>query len=514
MSDRHGSYPPDEPIIGGSYPSSGAYAPAQDEPIGDPSAAYNDGDDEAEWDDEYDEYDDDDGYYDDYDDGGTPARQPMFYVFIGLAALIGGIVIFLLFSLVNNGGGGATPPATEFKVFVDSPTPNQRIETGQATDVNVRAKSSEAITKFELFADDQSVDLVAVTNPPAADGTYSATLKLPAYDNKGTYHIKIRVTAASGAHKDSDPVTIIAIEPVGAKPQSVKGKVVADATAREGPGDDFPVAKTLTAGTDVNIVGRTSDSQWLLVDIDGGRWVKRNAITAQDSLDLVPVRNPTPVAQPTPTIGVRPSPSPTAAPTVNAKDPDFFPAGASLSDDGKTLHVVVGNQATNGYIGPLVVSVSGVSPGTLTMVFNVNVPANGSATVDFDVDISSGADKTANVKVDSGNAIHEQNEDNNNASFPVKIVAENPQLSLSVAVEDGGTLAVTVKNSGGALAAPSATIRVTLGSASSSIDKPLAIAKGASQTVNGVQKPQGSGTATVDVIVNGTKLASATVAIS
>lgn len=513
MSDRHGSYPPDEPIIGASYPPSGGYGTAQDDHGADLDAGYSD-DDQADWDDEYDEYDED-GYYDEYDDGGAPARQPMFYVFIGLAALIGGIVIFLLFSLVNNGGGNNSTPATEFKVFIDSPTPNQRIEIGQPTDVNVRAKSSEAITRFELFAENQSVDSVTVTNPPASDGTYSATLKLPAYGNKGTYHVKVRVTSASGAHKDSDPVTIIAIEPVGAKPQSVKGKVVADATAREGPADDSPVARTLTAGTDVNIIGRTSDSEWLLVDIDGGRWVKRNAITAQDSLDLVPVRNPTPVPQATPTIGAAPSPSPTAAPTVNAKAPDFFPAGASLSADGKTLHVVVGNQSTNGYVGPLVVSVSGVSPGTLTLVFNVNIPANGSATVDFNVDLGGATEKTAVVKVNPGpNAIPEQNQDNNSASFPVKIQAENPQLTLTVTVEQGGTLSVTVNNTGGPLAAPNATIRVTLGSASSSIEKPLAIAKGASQTIGGVQKPQGTGNATVDVIVNGTKLASATVVIS
>ena len=242
---------PEEPVIGGSYPPPRGSAPASDEAyIGSDDDRYDD-DQQGDWDDEYDEYDDDEGYYDDYDDGGAP-RQPMFYVFIGLAALIGGIVIFLLFSLVNNGAGGGSPtPATEFKVFVDSPTPNQRIEIGQPTDVMVRAKASEAITRFELFSQNRSVDSVAVTNPPTSDGTYSATLKLPGYASKGNYAIKVRVTSTSGAHKDSDPVTVIAIEPVGAKPQQVKGKVVADATARQGARRRFAVAKTLTAGTDV-----------------------------------------------------------------------------------------------------------------------------------------------------------------------------------------------------------------------------------------------------------------------
>ena len=96
-----------------------------------------------------------------------------------------------------------------------------------------------------------------------------------------------------------------------------------------------------------SILGRTTDSEWLLVDVDNGLWVKRNAITAQDSLDLVPVRKPTPVPEPSPTIGAAPSPSPTASPTVNAKAPDFFPAGAVLSDGGSKLHVTVGNQSVN-----------------------------------------------------------------------------------------------------------------------------------------------------------------------
>ena len=84
MTDR---YSPDEPIIGASYPPSGPVSTFADDGsyIGASTATYVD-DEEAEWDDGYDEYDPE--YDEDYDDfyGGAPARQPMFYVFIGLAA--------------------------------------------------------------------------------------------------------------------------------------------------------------------------------------------------------------------------------------------------------------------------------------------------------------------------------------------------------------------------------------------------------------------------------------------
>ena len=216
MSDRYGSYPPDEPVIGGSYPPPGRPTSTQGEGYIGAQPPFQDEDEAWEGDDEDDQYDGDD-YYDDGYDGEPPARQPMFYVFIGLAALIGGIIIVLLFSLVNSGGGGGTDPkaSTTFKVFVDSPTPNKRIEIGKPEDVIVRAKASEAITRFELFVGDQAVDSVSVTKPPAADDTYSATLRLPGFDRKGNNSIFVRVTSASGEHKDSEKITVIAIEPVG-----------------------------------------------------------------------------------------------------------------------------------------------------------------------------------------------------------------------------------------------------------------------------------------------------------
>ena len=78
-------------------------------------------------DDEYDEddYEDDEdsyGYYDEYEDS-APARQPMFYVFVALAALVGGIVVFLLFSLVNNGNGGSPSGGGDTKFAVSTASP-------------------------------------------------------------------------------------------------------------------------------------------------------------------------------------------------------------------------------------------------------------------------------------------------------------------------------------------------------------------------------------------------------
>jgi hypothetical protein len=511
MSDRYGSYPPDEPVIGGSYPPPGSPIPAQGEPyIGAPprfedeAEAWDDGDDPGEYDD--DQYDDD--YYDDGYDGEAPARQPMFYVFIGLAALIGGIIIVLLFSLVNgSGGGGDTPASTAFKVFIDSPTPNMRIEIGKPEDVLVRAKASEPITRFELFVGDQPVDALSVTKPSAADDTYSATLRLPGFDKKGNNQIFVRVTAASGEHKDSDKITVIAFEPVGAKPLFIKGKAVADATVREGPGDIFPVVKTLTAGTEVTILGRTRDSDWLLIDMDNGRWVKRNAIgELGDSLSLVPVKDPTPVPQPSATNTAVPSPSPSVSPTPNGKLPDFVPQNATLTDGGAKLRVTIGNPSSNNYTGPLVVSVSGVNPGTLSQAFSVNLPANGSATVEFDLNPPLTTQKTATIKVDPDNAVKEANEDNNRVDFGLTPATSQPDLVITTVDPGANSITIGIRNNGAALPASEITIRITVGGAKAELTKTLALAKGQDASFS-VAKP-GSGAGRVDVLISGISVAS------
>ncbi len=513
MSDRYGSYPPDEPVIGASYPPSVTSAP--DEPYISASG-YGPQDDDYEEDDEYydDEYDDDE-YYDDGYYEETPARQPLFYVFVGLAALVGGIIIFLLITLLNGGSDGSKAAATDFKVLIQSPLPNARIEVGKAEDVAVSAKSTEQITRFELFRDDQSVDSQSLTSEPGTDGTYTAnaTLKLPAFDRKGTSKIFVRVTSVSGAHKDSDPVTLIAIEPVGAKPQTIKGKVIADAGVHDAPQDESPVTSTITSGAMVTILGRTTDSSWLLIDVQNGRWVKRNAIEPQDSLDLVPVRDPTPVPAPSPTNTTVATPSPQPSPTVDANAPDFVAQNASLEDGGARLQVTVTNSSAHSYTGPLVVAVSGVNPGTLTQVFSVNLPANGSTTVSFDLNPVVSTQVTATVRVDPENAIKEANEDNNRVAVVLQPPVAQPDLVITNSAIGPDSVTVTIKNNGGALPSSSVKVRLSLdnGNATDST-KSIALAKG--QEISFAVPRPGNGDCTVTVLVDDVPVASSKITIT
>ncbi|MGB4863878.1 MAG: CARDB domain-containing protein [Tepidiformaceae bacterium] len=530
MSDRNDTdYPDDEPVIGANYAPS---APPPPPPIGKapyiggPGPAYDDAraigyndpqtegpydDDEFDDDEYYDEDEDDEyGYYDDDDyEEAVPARQPMFYVFIALAALVGGIVVFLLFSLVNNNGDSGEPAlgGTKFAVVIGSPVKGTRIEVGKPQEVIVEASATETITRFELFVGDKLTDTVNVTETPS-DNKYRAVLKYT-LASKGNYDLRVKVTASSGATKESAPTQVTGFESVGERPQTIKGKVVADTTLHTGPGDSFPESGTLKAGTEVTIVGKDKDVQWLLVDsLEGQQWAKRNAINELDTLDLVPTRGVTPTPAPTqpPTNTVAPSPSVTTSPTTNPSAPDFVPTNAVLVEGGSVLRVTVQNSSNNPYNGPLVIAVSGDVPAA-EIVIDANLGANGTATVDFDLNPPITTDKKkAVVSVDPKNAIKESRENNNDATFVLLAPEEAPAIVVQ-APTVADKITVTIKNNGGPLAATTVTVRVKAENSEAAQSQNLALATG--QTATFVVSKPGTGAATAEVVINDQVVASA-----
>jgi hypothetical protein len=344
-------------------------------------------------------------------------------------------------------------------------------------------------------------------------------LALPA---KGNYEIFVRVTVSSGETKDSSKVRVIAIEPVGERPQTIKGKEVADTTLRHGPGDDFPESGTLKAVQEVTIKGKNKTIDWLLIDsAHGERWTKRNAIEPLDSLDLVPIRDVTPTPAPTqePTSTTIPSPSPSpsasASPSPSAASPDFVPTNAVLIDGGSVLRVTIQNASNNSYDGALVVGVGGDVPGKEIAIAAKLAGNGGTATLDFDVSPPiTTTGKKAVISVDPKNAIKELREDNNGATFVLLPPEESPNIVIQApTITPAGPIALTIQNDGGPLSATSVTVKVRLGGSVTSEDKNVALAKGQTATFS-VARPQGSGTATAEVMINGQVVASATFIIT
>jgi len=528
MSDRYdNNFSDDEPIIGG--PSAPSYPPpyppgpsrigSQEEYDASDGGSYGAADDyEDGYEDEFEDdeyYEEDDGYY--YDDGRPPARQPMFYLFIAIAALVGGIVVFLLFSLVNNGGDKtASPGAAKVEVKIDSPARDKRIEVGKSEDVSVLATATEPLSRFELYVGDKLTDSVDITETPA-DNRYTAILHLK-LQAKGNYDIFVRATSSTGATKDSAKVRVIGIEPVGERPQTIKGKVATDTTLRTGPGDSFAEAGTLKGGQEVTILGKSRNIDWLLVDsAQGPRWAKRTAIEPADSLDLVPVRDvtptPAPTQQPTNTAVPSPSPSASVSPSPNPNSPDFVPTNAILIDGGTGLRVTVQNVSNTAYNGPLVVAVGGDVPSN-SVVFDAKLAANGgSATVDFAVNPAiTDKGKKAQVSVDPANAVKELREDNNSATFVLTPPEEAPEIQIQAPQVAASGVTITIQNVGGPLAATSVTVRVKVGNTEAAQSQNIALAKNQTATFT-VSKP-GTGEAVAEVVIGGQVVASASFTIS
>jgi hypothetical protein len=514
MSDQRGSYGEDEPIIGLTY----APPPASPPPA---EPAYDYRDDEElpadDWqDDQYVDSGqetyayDDDGYYVIGDDAEQPARQPLFYVFIVLALVIGAGVVFGLFALVRSGDDDAGPAATQhtrFRVQIVSPAPGERLPAGQVHEVIAQATSTDRITKFALLVDGRVVDEVDAV-PPQSGAVYTATLRTR-FDQRGEYTLRVRVTAASGDSEETPGVRVSAFEDAGDRPASIRGRVTSTTPVYAGPSETADEVGRLRAGTEVDIRARTRDSRWLQVDGTTPGWVPRDTIQELDSLALVQVREPTPTPQPTQRPAT-PTATPTTSPTPNpAELPDFVPADARLvfGEGGKTLLRVTIRNGGAPYQGVLEVAVSGGVVDSLA--FPVNLTTNGTTVFDFDAPaVTEPIDVT--VSIDPSNAVVEVRDDNNTTTFRgLRPPAPLPNVTITGVSVGNDTVQVTVANSGGAIA-QGTPITVTLQGNSSTLTGGLG--QGQSLTFV-VPRPPGNGTARVTVSVNGVVVASADVGL-
>ena len=97
-----------------------------------------------------------------------------------------------------------------------------------------------------------------------------------------------------------------------------------DINMRSGPGIDYDIVGTLSAGKSLEIVGRNFDSSWWQVSApDGLCWVSADVVTSSNVDDTVPVVEAPPVpVQPEPTeIPPQPTPIPTEPPPTPIPQP-------------------------------------------------------------------------------------------------------------------------------------------------------------------------------------------------
>lgn len=506
MTERQHPQETDEPIIGATYPPSdapGATATGYDESgyVGAPGPNDDQWYDDDEWVDEY-----DDPYYEDEYYDAAPARQPLFYVILALALILGIALVFLLFQLFG-GNGDETASTPDFNVSINQPLNDERINVESDVDVRILANATEPITSIQLRLDGEVVDEQSFSEVPE-DGVYSAILQFRV-EEPDTYEISARAISQSGAHADSDPVVIVAVEEIDERPAEIRGEVISNVNARTGPGDEFDAVRTLRSGDRVTAVARSQDSQWLL--LEDGSWVRADAIRLAESIELLEVQRAAPTPEPTPEETEEPSPSPTTTPEPD--DPDFAPANASLHENGTVLRVTISNTGSSSYSGSLVVRVSGLDRGTQEQVFNVSIGANGTTSVDFMLSPANTTGATVQVTIDPEGAVSEGSEDNNSATFVLAAPVEPPELVISSVSTEGSMVSVGLVNNGGDLSASDITVQISLGGETTERTQNVALANGQSTTIQ-VTRPSSSGTADVTILANGTPVASSTIELA
>ena len=453
-------------------------------------------------------------------EGDSATHHPAFFVFVALAIIVGGAAIFTLYSFVQRTGGDgpAAPPTAvvvttgEQSARVLSPRSGTRVESGKVQDFAVQAHSPfDPVVRFQLFVNNE-VAAVSDSPTPGEAGTFTAQIAFE-FVQRGEYTIFVRAATEAGKLVDSDKITVIAREDPGQAPEGIRGRVVARSNVLSGPGPQFSVTGAVNPDEQITIFGRSSDSQWLLIDDAGSRWVRRAAIQESDSLTLVPVREAraTPVASPTrATATPVESASPSPTPTQQTDGPDLTPSDARFVVDGarRLLRITITNEGQP-YSGPLVVGITTNPAGLVAgqTVIDAKVGTGESVTIDLDLAGDPPERTDIVVKADPQNLVKERSEDNNTVTFKsVPAPAAAPRFVILSITTEANVVTIVIQNQGGALPRSRVEVSITIGAASAAAEQELAVDKNGAATFR-MAKPA-SGRGTVVVKVNGVPVAS------
>ncbi len=437
------------------------------------------------------------------------------------------MLIFLLFRVLNEGEdeqAAPTPVPVVAEARIESPLPGKRVVVNEPLDVIVSIASGELVERVELLVSGIIADR-EFSPEPVGEGTRYAGVLTARFEAAGTYDLVVRAVTGAGQVITSEPVQVVAIPPVTEAPVvAITGELIAVASLRTGPGEEYNQAGTLEPGDTVTLIGKTSGLQWLQIERGGGLWVRRSAVEVR-AADLDRVRTiaavdvPPPATEPTrPTqaAGDTPTPTPTATPSptpaVSPNAPDFIASNAVLIEGGATLRITLSNTSTNPFSGAVVVRVENVPANPAEQVLNVSLEPNGSAALNFAIDPRITEQASVAVTIDPDNAIPESNEDNNFTEFVLAPPPEGPILSLAPSIT-GGVLSVTIRNQGEELATNDARLVVSVpGETTTRTISPLAIPAGEEITIGGIGVSPTSESIRVTLFIDGVNVATASVA--
>jgi hypothetical protein len=229
----------------------------------------------------------------------------------------------------------AETPSSIPSVFIQTPVTGSQVPTNQPVIVNATASDPNGVTRAELWVGGNVVDQ---QQSAAAEGqpTFPVSLRwTPTV--AGNYTLEVR--AYNKLDATSAPTTVMitvvgppaaaTATPTPAQPAETatpagppSALTTADLNVREGPGQNYPVVALVTAGTQLEVTGKSPDGVWWQIVYPpgtGGRGWIYAPFTRPSQTEAVPVVEtpvpPTPTATPPDTPTATPPPTGTPIPT-------------------------------------------------------------------------------------------------------------------------------------------------------------------------------------------------------
>jgi len=253
-----------------------------------------------------------------------------------LVLAIAGVSAFIFSS--NQG----TAPVSIPIVVIKSPVSGSQVKNGRQVIVQATANDAQGVTRMELWVAGQKVAQSVSPVPsgqspftsgnelawtPQVEGTY--TLEVRAFNNQGLQSAPTTVSVNVVSDQLTTPTPTETSTPTAVPSGIPVGVVKTDLNVRNGPSTQYDVIGRLSAGAEVEIVGKNSDASWWQIvysnSPDGRGWIAAEYAPSQNAggapavatPTLIPTETPTPTDTPTDTPTETPTPTdvPTATPT-------------------------------------------------------------------------------------------------------------------------------------------------------------------------------------------------------
>ncbi len=364
-------------------------------------------------------------------------------IILGMIALfLIAVPLIILFLFVGGGDDNDNQtPTSQTQVVFDDPQSGDELTLGQETEILVSAQDPVGIESITLKANGREIDTLrgedGVGDPPQFTFLWTP-------DRAGSRRLEAVATNLNGDTSPTISITVTVIDPDATPtptetPEGVlNGTATVNANVRAAADEGSERLGGLTAGDEVEVVGRRDDNEWLEIIFPLGSndtgWVFAEFITLDGDIDDLPID---------------------ATSTPEPEEVDLEPTGLDLDSDNLVIVSIInnGNVAFEGGQVDIAVTLGetdNLDEDSQTVTVSVgSLDTDESETVTLD-GIEVTEERSVTVQIDSSNSVEESDEDNNSISATLgePATGENDLAIADINLDDDDKVVVTLSNEG------------------------------------------------------------------